>query len=1749
MNTIKINLLPKQTLKRKALKTINIVAQVALVINMSMVGAIIAPQETGALANPSANLDQCANDPAPSASTDGCFTDASEWVNGNLNAAKSVYYEGDSIPYRMKFDNLTLDSHTVTIEWDTTKSGKHAIDYLTAYNQTVATADPTLGISGLPAATTFPIPNDPQVTGAGVTPIAGDFTLFGGTITAVSAYTYPLGAGFSGDKKAQITLTFTASVADPVLAWGGHISDRADWGDDNSAVAISGSPYHTRLIGLDGSGGNQDRSLAAEAVIYPASITVIKDAIPDGSQNFDYTTTGGLSPASFSLVDDGTAANTQTFPDLTNFSTYTVTESAPASWALNGIACVVTSPNSGSQTVNIPTVTIDLEEGENVTCTYTNELQGHYLKVIKHLDNDGDGVYEENNPAGWTWDLDNVNTNYDMGHTEWVASGWHHVKEDQQPGYHVDRWYCCNGTSGIGEEEFDIEMAKDLTCEFWNTRDKGELTVIKDVAVGPAAPSDWTMEVSGPENLSFPGQQNPGVTNTVLTGSYQVTESGGPAGYDLTYSGDCDANGNVTVGNNEHKTCILVNSINYGSLKVIKYVDSGSATPDQWDFTIAGIDTLSPVSGNDYVVFDNLSTGNYTVTESDLPGYHQVSTTCNDVPVMPDKQSVCYIHNTEDTGHIEIHKEVDVDGDGDIDLYDPVGWTWDLDYVDTNFPMGHSELTNVGWHHVKEDQHPGYTATAWRCNNGDSGTGEEFDVYVAKDRCHLECTFTNTRDTATLTLIKHVINDNGGTLDVSNFPLFIDTTQVTSGVAETVLAGVQYTVSETSHPDYQASVWSGDCAPDGTITLQAGENKVCHITNDDKPATLTLIKHVINDDGGTKVVTDFPLFIDTTQVTSGVAHNVAPGTYTASETEDVGYAASDWSGDCAADGTVSISLGEHKTCEITNDDISPQLTVVKHVINDNGGTAVATDFTMNVTGTNVSNPSFPGEEAPGVTVTLDQGSYSVDEVELFGYAKTLGADCSGTINVGESKTCTITNDDIAPTLTLIKHVINDNGGTKVVSDFPLFITALPVTSGVAETVMANVEYVASETEDLGYTASAWSGSCAANGTVTLLPGENGVCHITNDDEAPSITLIKNVINDNGGNALPNDFNLTIGGYPVSSGVSYGVDANTPYALDETQLPGYTFVSLTGDYKCPSVLGGTATLDEGEDITCTITNDDEQSYIIVDKTVINDNGGSAVANDFLLTVDGNSVLDEVAYPVNPGTHTAGETTLPGYTPGAWGGDCDLNADVTVALGETKTCTITNDDIAPELIVVKHVINDDGGTAVAADFTMNVTGTNVSNDSFAGQEVPGVTVTLDQGSYSVDEVEVDGYAKTLGIDCSGTINVGETKICGITNDDIAPTLTLVKTVINDNGGTKQVADFPLFITATQVASGVAETVMANVEYIASETEDADYTASDWGGDCAADGTITLLPGDNKTCTITNDDNPEEKVPDPILEIVKVVDKELVNPGDSVIYTVTVTNVGEGTAINVILTDTLPSGFTFADTGNATKTWELGDMESGDSVTKEYDVNVDSNQPAGFNDNFAETWADNHDKIDDVATVEVRIPQILAEEAEPELTINKTVDVTWTNPGKIINYKVVVTNIGDAPAINVELVDTLPTGFTFVDTGINTHTWKLGDLVEGEFAEITYPVQVDASVEAGDYDNLAVADADNTDPVSDTVPVQIRIPKVLGEALPDTGQSNLWYVVIGLMLLTAGLGITLYLKNSKDKVDLSINFLSLL
>ena len=745
------------------------------------------------------------------------------------------------------------------------------------------------------------------------------------------------------------------------------------------------------------------------------------------------------------------------------------------------------------------------------------------------------------------------------------------------------------------------------------------------------------------------------------------------------------------------------------------------------------------------------------------------------------------------------------------------------------------------------------------------------------------CTITNDDQAATLTVIKHVVNDNGGTKAASDFSMTVTGTNVqpnatfagaeSPGTTVTLNAG-SYSVDEATVAGYTKTIGL-NCS--GTIAN--GETKSCTITNDDQPGTLTVIKHVVNDNGGTKVAGDFSLTVTGTNVqpsatfsgaeSPGTTVTLNAGNYSVDEAAVTGYTKT-----IGLNCSGTIANGETKSCTITNDDQPGTLTVIKHVVNDNGGTKVAGDFSLTVTGTNVQpNATFPGAESPGTTVTLNAGGYSVDEAAVTGYTKTIGLNCSGTIANGETKSCTITNDDQPGTLTVIKHVINDDGGTKVAGDFSLTVSGtnvqpnatFPGAESPGTTVTLNAgSYSVDEAAVSGYTKT-----LGPNCSGTIANGETKSCTITNDDLPGTLTVIKHVINDNGGTKVAVDFSLTVSGTNVqpnatfpgaeSPGTTVTLNAGS-YSVNEAAVSGYT-KTLGADCS--------GTIANGETKSCTITNDDQPGTLTVIKHVINDNGGTKVATDFSLTVTGTNIQPSATFPgaespgttvtLNAGSFSVDEALVSGYTK-TIGADCSG----AIANGETKSCTITNDDQPGTLIVIKHVINNDGGAKDAGDFSLTVTGANVlPSATFTGAESPGTTVTLDAGSYSVDEAAVTGYTKLLGADCSGSIANGETKSCTVTNDDQPGTLIVIKHVINDSGGTKVAGDFSLTVSGTNVlpsatfpgaeSPGTTVTLSAG-SYSVDEALVFGYTKT-LAADCAG----VIGNGETKTCTVTNDDQP--------------------------------------------------------------------------------------------------------------------------------------------------------------------------------------------------------------------------------------------------------------------------------------------------
>ncbi len=267
------------------------------------------------------------------------------------------------------------------------------------------------------------------------------------------------------------------------------------------------------------------------------------------------------------------------------------------------------------------------------------------------------------------------------------------------------------------------------------------------------------------------------------------------------------------------------------------------------------------------------------------------------------------------------------------------------------------------------------------------------------------------------------------------------------------------------------------------------------------------------------------------------------------------------------------------------------LTVNKVVVNDDDGTATTTDFSFTLDG-----GSAIAFEADGSNVMpVSAGAHIVAEPAVAGYTATFSGDCDATGNVtvatSSSATCTITNDDNPAevgSLTVVKVITNDDGGVATVGNFSLFVGGTGVTSSTT-TAFAPGSYIVTETGVAGYAAS-FGGDCDSSGNVTLVAGDNKICTVTNNDIPPTITLNKEVINDNGGTATPASFTLRVDGIVVPNGTSIQRDANTNISITEDPLAGYTSTGITGT-GCPATLGELFTMDLAESITCTVTNDD------------------------------------------------------------------------------------------------------------------------------------------------------------------------------------------------------------------------------------------------------------------------------------------------------------------------------------------------------------------------------------------------------------------------------------------------------------------------------------------------------------------------------------------------------------------------------
>ena len=158
-----------------------------------------------------------------------------------------------------------------------------------------------------------------------------------------------------------------------------------------------------------------------------------------------------------------------------------------------------------------------------------------------------------------------------------------------------------------------------------------------------------------------------------------------------------------------------------------------------------------------------------------------------------------------------------------------------------------------------------------------------------------------------------------------------------------------------------------------------------------------------------------------------------------------------------------------------------------------------------------------------------------------------------------------------------------------------------------------------------------------------------------------------------------------------------------------------------------------------------------------------------------------------------------------------GDFDemlASGDLTLHFGTSADHNNYNKDVLvceepASLTVCKEVINLDGGIATAHDWDIVILdedGQEAARLTPESDDVNCVSFTLAGGAYEITEEGPDGYVASYSGDTTSgivTLNPGDNKRVTLTNDDAPATITLHKTVINNDDGALTQDDFQAYL----------------------------------------------------------------------------------------------------------------------------------------------------------------------------------------------------------------------------------------------------------------------------------------------------------------------------------------------------------------
>ena len=327
--------------------------------------------------------------------------------------------------------------------------------------------------------------------------------------------------------------------------------------------------------------------------------------------------------------------------------------------------------------------------------------------------------------------------------------------------------------------------------------------------------------------------------------------------------------------------------------------------------------------------------------------------------------------------------------------------------------------------------------------------------------------------------------------------------------------------------------------------------------------------------------------------------------------------------------------------------------------------------------------------------------------------------------------------------------------------------------------------------------------------------------------------------------------------------------------------------------------------------------------------------------------------------------------------------------------------------------------------------------VSGDNFEDEEDDAPVIITPGDPTPQPDVNI---VKTAS---AATVQVGQTfdYIITVFNDGEAPALGVVVTDILPDGVS--------FVSSTSTRPGVNftcdnGTLRANVGTL-EPGEEVTFTVTVRAETAGPAINEAVVSGDNfedKEDDVLVNITPGDPILEPNVRIEKESDAtEPVRMGDTVIYTITVTNDGLGIANNLVVTDELPEGLRFGnaqivapspapaganvafDILNRTLTVTFPTLAVGESVEIEVEVTV-VRVTAGEITNTAYVTVDGEEVDDDSETINVLPP------AEPEsgLEIIKRAQGNVLAGANLL-YTITVENTGDVVLKNVVVTDQLP------------------------------------------------------------------------------------------------------------------------